>query len=51
MAWPHAAFAGIGKLLFATTFEDSQEWHATKECVRRQKKKGVRLWLFAMAKG
>jgi hypothetical protein len=23
----------------------------TRDCVRRQKKKGVRLWLFAMAKG
>ena len=24
---------------------------ATRDCVRRQRKKGVRLWLFAMAKG
>jgi hypothetical protein len=39
------------ELLLASTFFGSQEWHChTKRC-SPTKKKGVRLWLFAMAKG
>ncbi len=41
----------LGMSCFSRTLiSGSQEWHATRDCVRRLKK-GVRLWLFAMAKG
>ncbi len=50
MARPPAVLTGVGELLFVNIFPAARHGVATRECVRRLKK-GVRLWLFAMAKG
>jgi hypothetical protein len=50
MARRYLPFTGIDELLFANVSPAAQEWHATRESVRRLKK-GVRLWLSTMAKG